>query len=78
MAKHGIVADPDDLNRMGAAFLEAWASVELRTVRPGRRDRAHREWLAKLVLGLRAAGHIDDLAKVATIQFLATSPAAIP
>jgi len=74
MAKRGLVADPEELDRITAAFREAWGAVQ-----PGlfgaMRERAHREWLAMIILGLRASGHTENLSALASEQFIATAPA---
>jgi hypothetical protein len=66
-------AGPDELAALGTAFHEAW-----RHVGPidGPFDRPHREWLARLILGLRRSGHSGDITLLAIEQFQATSPLA--
>lgn len=66
-------AGPDELAALGTAFHEAW-----RHVGPieGPHQNPHREWLARLILGLRRSGHSGDITLLAIEQFQATSPLA--
>jgi hypothetical protein len=71
MPRSGITAGPEELAVLETAFHEAWHRVG-----PigGPLEGAHREWLARLILGLRQSGHADDIAPIAVEQFLATAP----
>lgn len=66
-------AGPEELAALGTAFHEAW-----RHVGPiyGPFENPHREWLARLILGLRRSGHSGDIALLAIEQFMATAPLA--
>jgi len=66
-------AGPEELAALGTAFHEAW-----RHVGPiyGPFENPHREWLARLILGLRRSGHSGDLTLLAIEQFMATAPLA--
>lgn len=66
-------AGPEELAALGSAFQEAW-----RYVAPieGPFEKPHREWLARLILGLRRSGHSGDITLLAIEQFLATAPLA--
>jgi hypothetical protein len=66
-------AGPEELAALGTAFHEAW-----RHVGPiyGPSENPHREWLARLILGLRRSGHSGDIALLAIEQFMATAPLA--
>jgi hypothetical protein len=74
MLERGIIFDPEELDRISAAFADAWLALQPGEAAIRGRDLIHQEWLAKLVLSLRAKGHDNDLATVATRQFLATAP----
>jgi hypothetical protein len=66
-------AGPDELAALGTAFHEAW-----RHVGPidGPFENPHREWLARLILGLRRSGYSGDITLLAIERFQATSPLA--
>ncbi len=73
MPRRGIVADPEDMEILSSAFQEAWANLRPEAL-PEHRRHAHREWLAKLVLGLSSSGYVSNLSAMAAEQFRATSP----
>ena len=64
-------AGPEELADLGTAFHEAW-----RHVGPiyGPFENPHREWLARLILGLRRSGHSGDIALLAIEQFILNRP----
>lgn len=66
-------AGPEELAALGSVFHEAW-----RHVAPidGPFENPHREWLARLILGLHRSGHSGDITLLAIEQFLATAPLA--
>lgn len=66
-------AGPDELAALGTAFHEAWQHVG---PIDGPFETPHREWLARLILGLRRSGHSGDITLLAIEQFQATSPLA--
>jgi hypothetical protein len=66
-------AGPDELAALGTAFHEAWEHVGPIN---GPFENPHREWLARLILGLRRSGHSGDVTLLAIEQFQATSPLA--
>lgn len=66
-------AGPDELAALGIAFHEAWQHVG---PIDGPFENPHREWLARLILGLRRSGHSGDITLLAIEQFQATSPLA--
>lgn len=72
MLPHGITAGPEELAALGAAFHEA--SQHVGRIGDDRLDLAHREWLARLILGLRQSGHAGDITLIAIEQFVATAP----
>jgi hypothetical protein len=74
MAPQGMTAGPEELAALGTAFHEAWQHIG--PIGGNQLDLAHREWLARLVLGLRQSGHPGDITLIAIEQFLATAPMA--
>lgn len=66
-------AGPEELAAMSVAFHEAWQHVG-----PigGPFETPHREWLARMILGLRRSGHSGDITLLAIEQFMATAPLA--
>ena len=66
-------AGPEELAALGTAFHEAWQHVGPTY---GPFENPHREWLARLILGLRRSGHSGDIALLAIEQFMATAPLA--
>lgn len=64
-------AGPEELAALGTAFHEAWQHVGPIS---GPFENPHREWLARLILGLRRSGHTGDVTLLAIEQFLATAP----
>lgn len=71
MPRSGITAGPEELAVLGTAFHRAWGHVG---PIDGPLEGPHREWLARLILGLRQNGHTGDIAPIAAEQFLATAP----
>ncbi len=71
MQARGLNAGPEELAALGIAFHEAWQHVG---PIDGPLERAHREWLARLILGLRRSGHDGDITLVAIDRFMATAP----
>ena len=71
MPRSGITVGPEELAVLGTAFHEAWHHVG-----PigGPLEGPHREWLARLILGLRQSGHAGDITLIAIEQFMATAP----
>lgn len=66
-------AGPEELAALGSAFQEAWQHV---APIDSPFENSHREWLARLILGLRRSGHSGDITVLAIEQFLATAPLA--
>lgn len=71
MPRNGIAVGPEEQAALGTVFHEAWHHVG-----PigGPLEPAHREWLARLILGLRQSDHPGDVTLIAIEQFLATAP----
>lgn len=66
-------AGPEELAALGSVFHEAWQHL---APIDGPFENPHREWLARLILGLRRSGHSGDITLLAIEQFLATAPLA--
>ncbi len=66
-------AGPEELAALGSVFHEAWQRV---APIDGPFENPHREWLARLILGLHRSGHSGDITQLAIEQFLATAPLA--
>ena len=52
-------AGPEELAALGSVFHEAWQHL---APIDGPFENPHREWLARLILGLRRSGHSGDIA----------------
>lgn len=74
MQVHSIIAGPEELAGLEAAFDRAWSEITARSLFIGGGEASRKEWLAHIVLGLFQADSDVDLADKAVEQFLATAP----